>query len=244
MKNLSDLLVLLNAINLLDNKSDIKPQERFKEIYNKWCLGRCKKEEDFDDELPRNKDGLIEIIEKKSIVLKNDLSSEGLTILFNDIKDIVNADDIVSDDERLVIEKIKKIWGSKMFDLDEVVGTVLQDRSSLDAKTLFALGFIFYGAMKIDNDIDKSELIQIRRNLEIWDSDKARIILEAINLSEFSNSEQDALRNAIIYIKDKETKEVRKIMYDQIIAILKSDSKITPEERWLHKLLRKIWNDI
>ena len=143
-----------------------------------------------------------------------------------------------------------------------MISNIIQINQNKPQNKLFALGIIFYCAVKIDGNIDCQELIQIRRNLELWDNNSARLILEAINFAEYYNSrgqitnlfnniktglseeEQVLLSNSITYLKENEKPNIRKIMYNQIMSILKADSKIHENERWLFNKLKEIWFDI
>jgi len=260
MKNLSKLIKIIEYLYELDNKKDELSFQKFKTIIDKWSLGRYSIANDFLLKEKNSKHELKSKIEQLAKELKENLSSEGLTILYKDLEEVILADGVLSDIESEVISIIKKIWKDKLVDINSIITNIFKDNNIIQ-NNLFALGYLFYTAVKIDGNIDKLELMQVRRNLEAWDNHAARIIIESVNFFEFATSrnnfidvfyndygvpdeEKNKIVNCIKYLRENEVTEVRKIIYEQVMAIIKADSQITDSERWLSSQMRNIWDDI
>ncbi len=264
MKNIDEaLLYILAAAYKLDNRNTEEQKPKLLAIIEKWTLGRNQLDHD----------GIISTIHKQNLkeckkiiidnarLLKEEMSPEGLSILYNDMKDVFMVSGIMSEEEE-VLGLIEKEWTEKGLIKEKLAAHFFDINKYELQNNLFALGIIFYSAIKIDGNIDDQELIQIRRNLELWDNKSARLILEAINFAEFYNSngqitdlfksiqtglsepEKEILLKSIRYLKENEQQNVRKIMYEQILTIIKADSKIHENERWLCDQIKEIWCDI
>lgn len=265
MKNIDEILLsILVAAYKLGNKNTEENKLKFLAIIEKWTLGREKL--DYDNIASKINESSIEeckkIIIDSAYILKEKMSVEGLSILYNDIKDVFMVSNVMSDKEQEILSLLEKEWEDKGLIKENLAISFFNENKYKPQNKLFALGIIFYSAIKIDGNIDNQELIQVRRNLELWDNKSARLILEAINFAEFYNSngqianlfktnqtgiseaEKEILMKSIKYLKENERQNIRKIMYDQILTIIKADSKIHEKERWLCNQIKKIWTDI
>lgn len=232
-------------------------------IQKKWTLGREYKslsdgdsahiseikKEDIENEL-------INILK----ITKSELTQEGLSILYKDIIELIDSSCIDLNKKDQLKDILLRFWGDDIYNIEEIIKKVFKGENGI-LNSMFALGFLFYATVKIDGNIDREELLQIKRNLEVWDNQNAMIILEAVNYAEFikskgtlteilettsglSTDEYKLLEDCIKYLRLHESVEVRKIMYKQIISIIKADSRITEEEKSLWKNLKEIWEDI
>jgi hypothetical protein len=126
---------------------------------------------------------------------------------------------------------------------------------------LVALGFLFLVTMKADGHIDRREIKKLRDNLKVWNNENARIIHAVVNMAEIAIESNDILgifdeeepltlgaktsiTNCAKFLKDSEYVGLRRIMYEQIMGIIKADNIIHENEKWIRNELRNIWDDI
>ena len=258
ISTISDLLNLLISYSR-EQRASVK---EYNNILERWSMGRNGKLELKQDTFTRlKKEEKHELVIKKSKALEKLLSPDVLHVLLSDIEEIIGVSERTSEEQNSLLESIKKSW-QKILEQNE--HDSYHFGKSFKLTTHFGIGFLFYAAMKSDGNIDKSEFIQIRRNLSDWDNKTARLIVESINFAEkaiaqgsffntfsfvdptvdLAKEEHELLIHIITYLKIELPVSLRVFVFKQIMAIIKADGQITEGERGIRKLLLSSWNDI
>lgn len=253
---------LLRIFYFIGNDTNDVTKEKFLDVLKRWNLGEDSMEINFFSEEPLNKSkkSLLEEVKDYAKDLEQRMDAVVLTILLKDLNDILLVDGRLNDIEREAIGLLESIWDDKLIPIESFRFSAASDKEFLPTNSLFALGFLFLKSMKADGHIDKLELSKLRDNLSIWNNENARMILAAVNLAESSIGSKNILKmftdeafnenvkrsilNCIRYLKVNEYVGVRRIMYEQIMGIIKADSKVHKNENWIREKLREEWDDI
>ena len=235
---------------------------KFENILSRWNMGDDSQELTFIEQeiLNTNPDVLIEDINTYSKDLLNELGDLSLSILYKDIKNIVLSDGDISQIERKCLTVIEKNWSEKLVDVDDLIYRMCNREIFVPDNYLIALGFLFLVTMKADGHIDKREIKKLRDNLKVWNNENARIIHAVVNMAETAIESNDILdifdeeslspatkasiTNCATFLKNSEYVGLRRIMYEQIMGIIKADNIIHENEKWIRNELRNIWNDL
>ena len=236
---------------------------KFENILSRWNMGDDSQEITFIEQeiLNTNPDVLIEDINTYSKDLLNELGDLSLSILYKDIKNIVLSDGDISQIERKCLTVIEKNWSEKLVDVDDLIYRMCNREIFVPDNYLIALGFLFLVTMKADGHIDKREIKKLRDNLKVWNNENARIIHAVVNMAETAIESNDILgifdeeepltlntktsiTNCAKFLKNTEYVGLRRIMYEQIMGIIKADNIVHDNEKWIRNELRHIWNDL
>ena len=261
MKDISTISELLNLL-ISYNSGQESAVKKYNDIFERWSMGRNGKLELKQNVFRRlRKEEKHELIIKKSEALEKSLPPDVLHILLSDIEEIIQASGKVSREQSVILENIKGSWQTI---LEEHTHDSSHFGKGFKLTTHFSIGFLFYAVMKSDGNIDKSEFIQIRRNLSDWDNKTARLIMESINFAEraidrgsfldtfslanpsidLAKEEHELLVRIIEYLKAESSVSIRVFIFKQVMAIIKADSQIAEGERSFRELLLSSWNDI
>ncbi len=262
MKNLSIVLDILDLASLYYNQHKQWPTRVYKDVIERWAIGRNEKKKNEQSAfLELADDEKYELIIKKAIILKKKLSPDSLCILFKDIEEVMKISDSLSEKQTDLLRHIKSCWQKELEGYEHDSSHFGQ---SFRLTNHFGIGFLFYIAIKSDGNVDKSELLQVKRNLESWDNKTARTIIESLNFAEnaigrgsflntfslsdptmdLAQQEYELLNRVLEYLKEETTISLRVFIFKQIMAILKADGQITASERSIRELLLSSWQDI
>ncbi len=254
---------ILRTFYFLENKKGRNANIKFENVLYRWNMGDDSQEITFIEQeiLNTKPDVLLKDINTYSKDLLNELSDLSLSILYKDIKDIVLSDGNIVEIERQCLEIIEVNWSEKLVDIDNLIYRMCNRDIFTPDNYLVALGFLFLVTMKADGHIDKREIKKLRDSLKIWNNENARIIHAVVNMAETAIGSNDILgifddeepltistKTSIIncakFLKDNEYVGLRRIMYEQIMGIIKADNFIHENEKWIRNELRNIWDDL
>lgn len=254
---------ILRTFYFLQNNRGQNADSKFKGILSRWNMGDDSQELTFmEQEIINTKpDTLLKDVDTYSKDLKNELSDLSLSVLYKDIKDIVLSDGDIVDIERQCLSVIEENWSEKLVDVDSLIYKMSNKEAFKPDNCLVALGFLFLVTMKSDGHIDKREIEKLRENLKVWNNENARIIHAVVNMAEMAIESNDILgifdeeepltlgtkasiTNCAKFLKDSEYVGLRRIMYEQIMGIIKADNVIHENEKWIRNELRSIWDDL
>ena len=261
MEDISIISDLLNLFISCGSGQELTVK-KYTDVLERWSMGRNGKLELKQNAFKKlKKEEKHELISKKSEALKKSLPPDVLHVLLSDIEEIIQASDRASKEQNALLESIKKSWQGI---LEEHSHDSSHFGKGFKLTTHFSIGFLFYAVMKSDGNIDKSEFIQIRRNLSDWDNKTARLIMESINFAEkavdqgsflntfsfvdptmdLAKEEHELLNRVLEHLKVEATASLRVFIFKQIMAIIKADGQIAEGERGIRELLLSSWKDI
>ena len=254
---------ILRTFYFLEKKRTENADIKFNGVLSRWNMGDDSQELTFiEQELINTKpEVLLKDVDTYSKDLRGELSDISLSVLYKDIKDIVLSDGDIVDIERKCLSVVEDNWREKLVDIDSLVHKMCNKDVFCPENCLVALGFLFLATMKADGHIDKREIKKLRDNLKVWNNENARIIHAVVNMAEMAIESNDILgifdeeepltlntktsiTNCAKFLKNTEYVGLRRIMYEQIMGIIKADNIVHDNEKWIRNELRNIWNDL
>ena len=262
MKDLSQIISLLHLIALYQGGKNYLHNSQYNIVFDAWNMGKNKISDSLKkDYLNLNSEQISKVILSTAKEVKEILSQEGLYILLQDIKKIIKCGKEAIASQFQIVKEVENIWEKELIQYKHDTTHL---GKSFKLTVPFGIGFLFYIAIKTDKNIDKSELIQVRRNLEVWDVSTARLIIESLNFAEsavdqgtflntfsisedshhIAQEEEKLLDRVIAFLKENISARERVIVFQQITQIIKADGQVREKERQLREKLLKAWEDI
>lgn len=233
----------------------------------KWRLGRD--DEDRSTPGPNVADFTgIEYKEAKAEALsllrrlKSNLGPEALGAILDDIETLLLVDERLSRKERQLLGAIRKEAAGEYIDTGERIRIALaQTEPFMPWSNLSGIAYLFFAILRIDGNIAMQELDTIRKNLRGWQDANSRVLILALNAFESFQSKgnltelivredvaldqqrKESIRNCAAYLKENNSAQFVRHVYEQVLAIAKADGVIHTKEKELLELLQSDWED-
>lgn len=246
---------LLVAIFEIDNQFDSGTPQTISNILSRWGLEDYEK---IGDNYRLETQQYIARVKELSALVFHQFNSLVLKALYNDVQDTLKADGKLTPLQTEIVTILYELWQDKLnHNISKFIPADLETVYE-PQNGLMALGYLFWIAVICDGEVHETELQALRRNINAWQSENARLIIGAINTLNISDLRifesfayrelpgniKESVINIANYLKTTEYSGARKIMLHQFTAIIKADAKIHPNELWLRNTLKEVWSDL